>query len=435
MSTSSEFVTLCRSQVSLLTQGLGAALSVVYLTEELVEGGSTQTKLIPIVAYPEAVMWQGSNAVKLLPKEMGLYLPRLPSGTSTAVPFLSAKPVGMDEARREDLDCSLMPSAQIVLPLMHEGVLMGFLVTSREDRPWNEPERWEIERIAQTLAIARLLDKRREWFEQQLSQQQRLQAYQRDVLDNLLHQFRNPLTALRTFGKLLLKRLIPGDTNRAVADNIVRESVRLQELLQQFDRAIELTADDLAPSESLLHAPLFMEATVQGATPVPLLANEKTAQLCLVADVLEPLIESARAIALERELDLQADIPPNLPPVLANPKALLEVLSNLIDNALKYTPGGGKISIQAGLEQGHFQGIAINDNGLGIPPKDLDRIFERHYRGVQSSSEIPGTGLGLAIAIDLIEQMQGEIQVFSPALFGAGLTNKLGSTFIVWLPV
>jgi signal transduction histidine kinase len=68
------------------------------------------------------------------------------------------------------------------------------------------------------------LDQRREWFEQQLSQQQRLQAKQRDLLDNLLHQFRNPLTALRTFGKLLLKRLTLGDSNRAVADNIVRES-------------------------------------------------------------------------------------------------------------------------------------------------------------------------------------------------------------------
>jgi len=70
---------------------------------------------------------------------------------------------------------------------------------SREDRQWNE-QRTEIERIAQTLAIARLLDQRREWFEQQLSQQQRLTRVQRDLLDNLLHQFRN-LTALRTFGK------------------------------------------------------------------------------------------------------------------------------------------------------------------------------------------------------------------------------------------
>jgi len=74
---------------------------------------------------------------------------------------------------------------------MHEGVLMGLLVTGREDRQWNEGES-EIEQIAQTLAIARLLDQRREWFEQQLSQQQRLTRVQRDLLDNLLHQIRNP---------------------------------------------------------------------------------------------------------------------------------------------------------------------------------------------------------------------------------------------------
>jgi signal transduction histidine kinase len=320
---------------------------------------------------------------------------------------------------------------------MHEGVLMGLLVTGREDRQWNEREQTEIERIAQTLAIARLLDQRREWFEQQLSQQQRLARAQRDLLDNLLHQIRNPLTALRTFGKLLLKRLISGDANRAVADNIVRESDRVQELLQQFDQVIDLTTDDLEPEKSLSPAPLLMEATVQDAKePVPLLPKaEGTAQLCAVADVLEPLLASARAIAGERNLDLQADIPPNLPPVRANVKALREVLSNLIDNALKYAPSGGKIYIQAGLEQSHLQGIAISDTGPGIPPEDLEHIFERHYRGVQSSSEIPGTGLGLAIAKDLIEQMQGEIQVFSPASLPAGsVTDDPGATFIVWLP-
>jgi len=89
-------------------------------------------------------------------------------------------------------------------------------------------------------------------------------------------------------------------------------------------------------------------------------------------------------------------------------------VSNLLDNALKYTPSGEDLH-PGGLEQGHLQGIAISNTGPGIPPEDLEHIFERHYRGVQSSSEIPGTGLG--IAIDLIEQMQGEIQVFSPARF------------------
>jgi len=91
---------------------------------------------------------------------------------------------------------SLLPSAQIVL--MHEGVLMGLLVTGREDRHWNERERSEIEQLLKRwrspgywISV--------EWFEQQLSQQQRLTRVQRDLLDNLLHRFAIP-TALRTFG-------------------------------------------------------------------------------------------------------------------------------------------------------------------------------------------------------------------------------------------
>ncbi|MHC5832735.1 MAG: sensor histidine kinase, partial [Nostoc sp.] len=95
-----------------------------------------------------------------------------------------------------------------------------------------------------------------------------------------------------------------------------------------------------------------------------------------------------------------------------NVKALREVLNNIIDNALKYTPTGGKILIQAGPEKANFQGIVISDNGPGIPPQDFEHLGERHYRGVQAQTEIPGTGLGLAIAKQLIEQMQGEIEVF-----------------------
>ena len=67
-----------------------------------------------------------------------------------------------------------------------------------------------------------------------VSDSQMIQEKQQDLLDSLLHQFRNPLTALRTFGKLLMKRLQPGDKNREVATSIVRESERLQELLQKF---------------------------------------------------------------------------------------------------------------------------------------------------------------------------------------------------------
>jgi len=113
----------------------------------------------------------------------------------------------------------LLPSAQIVFAMKCVNGIAG----DRSGRQTLERGASEIEQIAQTLD-RQLLDQRREWFEQQLSQQQRLTRVQRDLLDNLLHQIRNPLTALRTFGKLLLKRLI-GDANRAVADNIVREAI------------------------------------------------------------------------------------------------------------------------------------------------------------------------------------------------------------------
>ena len=441
MPVSSEFISLCRSQIALLTQGLGAALSVVYLTERLVEEETAKDKLIPVVAYPEdAGIWKGSQAVgALLPAASDSNNLPLLQSENTVLPSLDLLPEAVAyEGQPDEPNPSLVANQQIVLPLIHEGVLIGLLVTSREDRAWNEQERYEIEKVAQTLTFARLLDRKREWLEQQLSQQRQMQAQQHDLLDNLLHQFRNPLTAMRTFGKLLLKRLLPTDANRAVANNIVRESDRLQELLQQFDRVIDFT-EDLERRKSLHPVEQVMEATVEPINPPlpPLLPGaEGKTQLCVVADVLQPLLASAWAIAQERNLEILADIPPHLPPVRANAKELREVLSNLIDNALKYTPASGQIYVQAGLEKDNFQGIAISDTGPGIPPQDRQRIFERHYRGVQADSDVPGTGLGLAIAKDLIEQMQGEIQVFSPAQWHPeSATSGLGTTFIVWLKI
>lgn len=426
LSASSDFVALCRSQVVLLTQGLGASFGVVYLAEEFVQAGTTVAKLMPIVVFPEtAVEASGVLALPPLVIDRANMKPRpLPASlnTSSQSPLLSAS--DQEEAQSEYAEDQL--GIQIVLPLVYEDLMMGLLVTGREDRPWNEQERSHIERVAQTLAIACILDRRRAWFEHELHAQQQASAQQRDLLDNLLHQFRNPLTALRTFGKLLLKRLQPEDVNREVANSIVRESDRLKELLQQFDSAIDLTALPSTPAAKI--------ATMDTAKPLLLLPNAQGKELCWVVDVLEPLLVSASAIATERELQLQTEIPPELPPVRVNSQCLREVLSNLIDNALKYTPAGGQISLQAGLEKERLQGVAISDNGPGIPPEDKKHLFERHYRGVQAQTEIPGTGLGLAIARELLEQMQGEIQVESPAINATANLDHPGTTFIVWLP-
>lgn len=446
---SSEFVALCQSQVAVLTQGLGATSGAVYLTEELVEGA--QAKLIPVVIYPEAtVVWEEDNRDLVLPEFRGKMdtIPRLARALPRLLPQASDNDQEVDSTSPDWEENYLRRQRQIVLPLIHEGVVMGLLVTSREDRPWNEREKTTIERIARTLAIAYIMDQRRVWFEQQLAQQRHLQGQQRDRLDDLLHQFRNPLTALRTFGKLLVKRVLPGDRNQEVASSIVRESDRLQELLQQFDECLDQSEGDIAPLALPGGRPLA-DASPQSATNSLLPGKALTLESFSVAAVLEPLVVSARAIAQERNLELQVQIASDLPSVRGNAKALREVLSNLIDNALKYTPAGGQIGIRVGEKRqtshGETLAIAITDTGPGIPPQDLEHLFERHYRGVQAATAIPGSGLGLAIAKELIEQMQGQIEVFSPAQPVRGKQNSKwligkvrdkavrGTTFVVWL--
>ncbi len=331
----------------------------------------------------------------------------------------------------------LMSGDQIVLPLIHDSVMMGLLVTGREDRGWKESERNQIERIAKSLAIACIMDRRRAWLTSQLHQHQIMQEKQLDLMDNLLHQFRNPLTALRTFGKLLTKRLRPKDANREVALSIVRESDRLKELLQIFDRTIDLTTEDLLQGNLSVQNEVEVEARVEESLPLLLLSGADRELVDFnLNEVLQPLLISAKAIAQERKLELITQLDPNLSLVRGNPSALREVLNNIIDNALKYTTAGGRILIESMEDKTNFSGIAISDNGPGIPQQDLEHLGERGYRGVQAQTEIPGSGLGLAIAKQLIEQMQGEMEVFSPAISSAvKLTDTPGTTFVIRLPL
>lgn len=427
MPSSSEFVNLCEAQVALLTEGLGAALSIIYLTEELKTASDTQ--LVPIVAHPEiALNWREDQILSFLSQVGRSSQQRLLSSEISEVDRLETAPAKAlppsDSARYPE---TLLPQQQMVLPLIYQDQVMGLLVTARADRAWSEAEQAQIKQIAQTLTAACILDWRAQWLAQDLQRQQLLEERKNDLFDDLLHQFRNPLTALRTFGKLLLKRLRPEDTNRSVAESIVRESDRLQELLKQLDLAIDFDIEDLLPllkdgqdeSQTTDSTRLNQSAPAlpQAETKL-LLGSAIDLQSYSVIAVLQPLLESATAIAQDRQLTLLTDIPADLPPVLVDQRALREILNNLIDNALKYTPAGGQISVSVHRQIGslpHRQAIVIADTGPGIPAEDLVHLFERHYRGVQATTDIPGTGLGLAIAHDLIQQMQGAIQIFSPA--------------------
>jgi signal transduction histidine kinase len=458
MPASSEFVKLCRSQVAIAVS-LGATFSAVYLTQELVSG--SEAKLVPIAVYPDT---------SVEPENQELRLESAPSSTVKPMSRRLAAPAQSVEASTvEAIAPEPLPGfenssnqcqgpenvwqqrKQIVTPLIHEGAVMGLLVSGREDRAWNEREEAQMQQIARTLALACILDQRSQWMQQELGSSRQIQAQVYDTMHNLLHQFKSPLTALRTFGKLLARRLVPEDKNRNVAFSIVRESDRLQELLGQFDRTVDTGEANLRlPSGTSETATSNMELIQH--SPLSLLPVANLDESCFVGLVLKPLLISASAIASERHLSLLADIPADLPPVWANDRALREVLSNLIDNALKYSPAGRQIYIKVRYDAANGDrathrklpaiAVAVSDTGSGIPPQDLDHLFERHYRGEKAQTEIPGTGLGLAIARDLVRQMQGEIQVFSPVNpeWLPSSTAHLypadrGTTFVVWLPV
>jgi hypothetical protein len=479
MPASTEFVSLCRSQVMVLTQALGASLTVVYLTDNLTDAANAG--LIPIVAYPETLLsWPPESILPILPRIEQDNAPRLlPAigslARQTALPIQQNPTPTASSKSDNDLEenspeasqqvsaqwaiRNVPPDQQLVLPLMHEGMVLGVLVTGRADRPWQEPERGQIERIAQTLTLACVLDQRGQWWHHDLQQQRALQATQQDLFHTLLHQFRNPLTALRTFGKLLLRRFVSDDPNREMVEGMLRESERLQDLLQQFDAAVALgDQPHWLPSAPEEEAPITWDTQAQAETTESDLAQAEqnppaSAPILLpgagfrlepvpypLVEVITPLVQSATAIAQDRQLHFHQDLDPDLPAVAIDVRALREVISNLLDNALKYTPASGHLLVRLlELEQASGDGmegaadngsgdefptevpspgqaILIADTGFGIPPQDQEHLFERGYRGVQAASDIPGTGLGLAIAHDLIQRMGGTIQVFSPAV-------------------
>jgi signal transduction histidine kinase len=420
ISTSSEFVALCQVQIILLSRSLGAVWSAVYLTETR-EG--EETKLIPVVVYPPSENFEQKQiTLSLLPDTLSRVesSPRLFSPTKSEGRQINQ----VDSDEQEEWG---QHKHQLVVPLIYEDLVIGLLVTRRREREWNQEELAQVEKIARTIALARILDRRQILTQQQLTLQRKLRQLQNDRLDDFLHQLRNPLTALGTFVKLLLKRLLPEDSNYQITQNILREGDRLKDLLQDFSENWQLldTQSPLLVSE-------------QTPTSFLLPVNSLPLEPIKVTEIIEPLIVSAEAIAQEKNIHLTANFAPNLPLVSGNSKALREVINNLLDNALKYTPAGGKVQIQVGRQkstaQGQMLAIEISDTGRGIPLEDRERIFERHYRGVQAQGPIAGTGLGLAIVKDLCEQMQAKIELVSPSL----LKNKNflpGTTVTVWLLV
>lgn len=245
--------------------------------------------------------------------------------------------------------------------------------------------------------------------------------------------------AARQLGLRDLALRVPEEGDAEVAE-LARAFNRMAERLESEDRARrQLLADvahELGHPLSVLRGRLeLLQDGIEPATPEALvqLQDEVLRMTRLLGDlrdlslaeagalslhrrpvhlreVVDPLLANLQPVAASREIALSGEVPADLPPVDADPDRLRQVLVNLLNNALRYTPAGGRVSVRAWLADGEVR-VQVADTGPGIAPEDLPYIFERFYRAdrARTRTGAGGTGLGLAIARSLVRLHGGRI--------------------------
>jgi two-component system phosphate regulon sensor histidine kinase PhoR len=214
----------------------------------------------------------------------------------------------------------------------------------------------------------------------------KLERVRRDFVANVSHEFKTPLTAIQGFAETLLAGAIDDAQNR----------VRFLEIILEHSQRLARLTDDLLRLSQMDADRLGLEIRGVG-----------------VHQFVESCVETAQRPAAERDLRISVNLSSRLPDMAADRRRLAEVLQNLLDNAIQYTPPGGQIMLSASAN-GSEVTFTVSDTGIGIPQTDQPRIFERFYRvDVARSREVGGTGLGLAIAKHLVEAHGGRIWVES----------------------
>ncbi len=218
-----------------------------------------------------------------------------------------------------------------------------------------------------------------------------------EVIGDVTHELRTPITTIEGYLEGLL-------------DGVIEPSPRTWAMLHTEAGRLRRLVDDL------------QELSRAEARQIPL-SPQPVAPQRLVQSALEPL-EGQFA---EKNLDLKVSLPEGLPPVMADPARAVQILTNLLVNALRYTPLPGKVELAVSREEDRVA-FRVTDTGVGLTPEQLAHIFERFYRVDKSRSRaLGGSGIGLTIARSLAQAMGGEIRAES-----AGLGQ--GSSFTVTLP-
>lgn len=252
---------------------------------------------------------------------------------------------------------------------------------------------------------------------QDLSRIRRLETVRRDFVSNISHELRTPLASLKALTETLRDGAL--DDPPAAERFLDRMETEIDALTQMVQELLELSRIESGQVALRLRP-------------------------ASVTDIIAPPVERLRAQAERAQLALIVHTDPDLPPVLADIERLQQVVTNLVHNAIKFTPAGGSITVRAALGSegriplaarptrpfiaGQWPVIIVEvvDTGVGIPAKDLPRVFERFYKADRARGS-GGTGLGLSIARHLVESHKGAIWVES--------REGSGSTFSFSIPL
>ncbi len=242
----------------------------------------------------------------------------------------------------------------------------------------------------------------------------RLEKVRKDFVANVSHELRTPLTSIKGYVEAML------DGAKDDPDEAVRF---LEIILKQSDR-LNLILDDLLQLSQIESGQVLFRRE-----PVRL------------HEVVERTLSLIKPLADKKGHTVIVSLPPDLPPAAGDEERLVQVLTNLLDNAVKYTPDHGTIEIAArrvslswvaaqaptGAPEVDMVELSVTDTGLGIPESDRPRVFERFYRVDKARSrELGGTGLGLSIVRHIVEAHQGQVWVEGNV--------PTGSRFVVRLP-
>ena len=243
-----------------------------------------------------------------------------------------------------------------------------------------------------------------EQLDKEHSELEKLERVRRDFVINVSHELRTPLASIQGYTETLMDGAIDDEVNRMRFLGIIR---------QNAERLASLTSDLLTLSRIEMKRREFHFAAFD------------------LGEILVEAVDTVRPVADRKRLSLRQEIDPAIEGVYCDSEAVHQVLINLLDNAIKYTPDGGDVIVCAKPLVGGEPRveISVRDTGIGIPPEDLPRLFERFYRVDKARSrEMGGTGLGLAIVKHLVLAHGGEIRVESEVGKGSTFHFTLSST-------